>query len=393
MNLYIHTYKDYFPLKYSFEEIFNNTNIGELHFYGSIIPPGSILIRKSFKGLIRSLTLHRHVDTIDSDNFPYYNSVNSYNIHSIEAHSMDLQSFIPLYTNLRGLTLIKPRFEVSIDQLIPSLDSLTLDIEFLNEQTIYSAKHINYLKLTSRLRRIDPQVLNSLINRLKTFDLSEIDLTSITPESQCYLIHFIRHAYQRHSIHLILPRLTSLTECHCPKILLQYLQFHEQFRENSLCSKQCRFSDCPTISLFFREKYPLFNEEDPPLNNRQYSNEFDLVDDQIDLHLIHFLNNQTQQQQQPRVSSVTWSKITKKFIERTTTTTIIPLVMTTTLSSVNEYELYPKEEIELNKSKSSSWIPILLGIILVSTLIFLFLIIFLIRYKSRQHSKFVRVES
>ncbi len=168
LNLYIHTLKDRFSSLYPFEYIFNNTNIGELHFYGSIIPPGPSSLRRTFKGLVRSLTLHRRVDTIDSNTFPYYFPVFSYNIHSIEAHSMDLDSFIS-YNNFRGLELIRPRFEASIDKLIPTLDSLSLDIEYLNERTLLSARHINHLKLAYRLRRINLQVLNSLSYRFEKF--------------------------------------------------------------------------------------------------------------------------------------------------------------------------------------------------------------------------------
>jgi hypothetical protein len=58
--------------EFLFEYLFNNTNIGELHFHGSIIRPGPSSMRRSFKGLVRSLTLHRHVDTIDSNIFPYF---------------------------------------------------------------------------------------------------------------------------------------------------------------------------------------------------------------------------------------------------------------------------------------------------------------------------------
>jgi len=89
---------------------------------------------------------------------------------------MDLDSFIPLYNNLRGLELLRPRFEVSIDRLIPTLDFISLDIEYLNERTLLSGRHINHFNLDSRLRRIHPQVMTS--------------------DSRCYLIHFIIKNYQ-----------------------------------------------------------------------------------------------------------------------------------------------------------------------------------------------------
>ena len=297
LNIYIYSKQDRFTSLYPFEYIFNNTNIGELNFHGTIFPPGPPSLRRTFKGLIRSLTLHRHVDTIDSNSFPYYYPVYSYNIHSLEAHSMDLNSFIPLYNNLRGLKLIKPRFEVSIDTLIPTLDSLTLDIEYLNERTLISARHIYNLKLGSRLRRINPQVLNSLPNRLLHFDLSDINLSEMTSESRCYLINYISNNYQR-KINIILPRIESLTECDCGRLILNDIQSNKKDNSNNDCSKQCRFSDCQVISEYFREKYPLFINNNNKIKNTldETQDDFpsvDLSSDPIDVDTMSFLVNQT----------------------------------------------------------------------------------------------------
>jgi hypothetical protein len=299
LNLYIHTLKDRFSSLYPFEYIFNNTNIGELHFYGSIIPPGPSSLRRTFKGLVRSLTLHRRVDTIDSNTFPYYFPVFSYNIHSIEAHSMDLDSFIS-YNNFRGLELIRPRFEASIDKLIPTLDSLSLDIEYLNERTLLSARHIYNLKLGSRLRRINPQVLYFLSNHLKNFDLSEIDLSEMTSDSRCYLIDFIYNNYRR-EINIILPRIEYLTECDCARILLNNIQLIKKSKDDLSCSKQCRFSDCLTISEYFREIYPLYLNDNHLIYISNQTNEdlpsVDLFSDRIDVDMMTFLINQTNNQQ------------------------------------------------------------------------------------------------
>jgi hypothetical protein len=304
LNLFIYTKKDRFSSLYPFEYIFNNTNIGELHIHGSIIPPGASSLRRTFKGLVRSLTLHRHVDTIDSNTFPYYFPVFSYNIHSIEAHSMDLSSFIPSYNNLRGLKLIKPRFDVSIDKLIPTLDSVTLDIEYLNERTLLSARHIHNLKLGSRLRRINPQALYLLSNRLQHFDLSDINLSEMTSDSRCQLINYISNNYQR-KLNIILPRIESLTECDCGRLILNDIQLNKKdnLQNDLLCSKQCRFSDCLVISEYFREKYPLFINN----NNNQIKNSFhethddlpsvDLFSDRMDVDTMSFLLNQTNNEQ------------------------------------------------------------------------------------------------
>lgn len=285
--------------------MFNNTNIGELHFHGSIIPPGSQSLRRTFKGLVRSLTLHRHVDTIDSITFPYYFPVYSYTIHAIQASSMDLSSFIPLYSNLRGLELINPHFDVSIDRFIPTLDSLTLDIEYLNEKTLRAAQHIFNLKLGSRLRRLNSQVLNSLKHHLKHFDLSDINLSEMTLDSRCHLIHFIHNNYQ-HQLNIILPRLENLTECDCARLILADLQLAKNSQDNNnnndlSCIKKCRFSDCSIISEYFLEKYPLVTSNNQAKNQLNDINKdlptIDLFADSNDVVMMYFLINQTNNEQ------------------------------------------------------------------------------------------------
>jgi hypothetical protein len=216
---------------------------------------------------------------------------------------MDLESFIPLYNNLRGLELIRPRFEVSIDKLIPTLDSLSLDIEYLNEQTLLSARHIHNLKLGSRLRRINPQVLYFSSNRLKTFDLSEVDLSSMTSDSRCHLVNFISNNYRR-QINIILPRIEYLTECDCAKIILNDIQLMRKSKDDLSCSRQCRFSDCLSISEYFQKNYPLFINDNHVKHISNETNEdlpsIDLFSDQIDVHMMSFLINQTNNQQSQR---------------------------------------------------------------------------------------------
>jgi hypothetical protein len=303
LNIFLYTIRDRFPISFPFEFIFNNTNIGELHFHGSIIRPGPSYLRQRFQGLVRSLTLHRHVDTIDSNTFPYYFPVYSYTIHSIEAHSMDLGSFLPEYNNLRGLKLIKPRFEVSINRFVPTLDSITLDIEYLNARTLLSARHISNLKLGSSLRRIDREVFYFLPNRLRTFDFDDINLSEMISDSRCHLIDFISNNYHRQQLNIIYPRLENLTECDCARLILNDFQSKKRFEDNKdlLCSKQCRFSDCSTISGYFLQKYPLFSNrnEESIVSNEINSNlpSVDLFPDPIDIDMMHFLINQTDVQQ------------------------------------------------------------------------------------------------
>jgi hypothetical protein len=104
---------------------------------------------------------------------------------------MNLSSFLSLHTNLRGLEIIKPRFEVSIDQFIPTLDSLTLDIQHLTKKTLLIARHIYNFKLGSQLRTIHPEIFDLLSHRLHHFDLSDMDLSQMTFDSRCYLIKYL----------------------------------------------------------------------------------------------------------------------------------------------------------------------------------------------------------
>jgi hypothetical protein len=301
--MYIHTVRDYFPSIYTFEQIFNNTNIGELHFHGAIIRPASSSLLQTFKGLVRSLTLHRHVDTIDANTFPFYSHVYSYTIHSIEAHSMNLSSFLSSHTNLRGLEILKPRFYVSIDKLIPTLDSLTLDVEDLNEETLLAARHIHNLKLGSRLHIIDPEIFMLISRRLHHLDLSDVDLSHMTSDSRCHLIKYLsKNSNQQ--LNIIYPQIGNLTECDCARLYINHIQLTPKSPQmnDSTCLKLCHFSDCQTISEYFHEKYPLIDDENPIVNEmiNNNTNELESVDifsDPVDVDMINFLINQTSDQE------------------------------------------------------------------------------------------------
>ena len=304
LTIHIYTVRDRFPSRYSFEQIFNNTNIGELHFHGAIIRPGSLSSRETFRGLIRSLTLHRHVDTIDSYTFPFYSQVYSYTIHSMEAHSMNLSSFLSSYTNLRGLEIIQPRFEVSIDQLIPTLDSLTLDIQHLNKKTFLVARHIYNLKLGAQLRTIRPEVFDLLSHRLHHFDLSDVDLSQMTSDSRCHLIKYLsKHSHDQ--LNIVYPQMKSLNECDCARVFLNQMQ-SKQHSPDSTCSNLCHFSDCQTISEYFKGKYPLMNQSDYETNpiidqKNEPIADMEIFSDAVDVDMINFLLNQTSDQERNQI--------------------------------------------------------------------------------------------
>lgn len=296
MNLYLHTNKFDNSFKYPFEQIFNETEIFDLHFYDSIIQPGSSLLKKSFHGLIQSLTLHRRVDTIDTQTYPFYNTVQLFNIHSTDAHSIDLNSFVYLHDNLNEIELIRPHFEISIDKFLPSLKSLSIDVEFLNERTLLSARHISKLKLGSNLHRINPNVFQFNLNHLKTFDLSQIDLLEMISDSRCFLIKFIIENFKR--IHFLYPKVGQLNACHCIRLIFNEIQSIQLSNEQNLCSKQCRFTDCPAISQYFTNKYSFDrrnNNEIAILNeeNEEDLPSIDLYSDRNDFDIITFLTNQS----------------------------------------------------------------------------------------------------
>jgi hypothetical protein len=297
MTLYIYTIDDRLPSKFPFEYIFNGTNINELHLYGSLIVPDPASTRHSFKGLVQSLTLHRHIDTVDSQTFPFYSSVFSYTIHSTDAHVIDFDSFASSYPNLRGLELINPRFEVYIDRVIDSLDSMVLDVEHLHNWALTGARHLRRLKLGSRLRRIDSETFVSISQRLHHLDLSEVALSELPLVARCHLVHFV-FTHRHQDMTVVYPFATPGAECLCAQLFLDSLQaqqWNNQSKENeNLCPDQCRFSECPTISEYFKNKYRLLETDHEQrsglLSNKINSHLIDDYDMSNDLspHLILF---------------------------------------------------------------------------------------------------------
>ena len=315
LTIHIHSMRDRLSSSVPFERIFANSDIGHLHLHGSLIPPGGPL---RSNGLIRSLTIYRRVDTIDSKTFPPYPSVQEYRIHSLEAHSMNLSSFQShRFENLRGLELINPRFPVTIDEYLPRLNWLILDVEHLTARTFLYARQIQSLKLGARLRRIDSDVFYSFPSQLKDLDLSQVDLAELTPDSLCYLIHYLSNVAQRET-HLLAPRTSSANRCDCPRLFLQASRRRATAKKtNQACAKRCRFTDCQTISDFFRKKFPLIPEE------KQTKDELPSVDfagDDIDGSLIGFINSQNE----PRSPTVFFSEF------RPTTTAVVTKRTSTT---------------------------------------------------------------
>jgi hypothetical protein len=206
---------------------------------------------------------------------------------------MNLSSFLYSHTNLRGLEIIKPRFEVSIDQFIPTLDSLTLDIQHLTKKTLLIARHIHNFKLGSQLRTINPEIFDLLSHRLHHLDLSDIDLSQMTSDSRCDLIKYIfKHSHDQ--LNIIYPQMKSLNECDCTRIFLHHIQSINNHPYDSTCSKLCHFSDCQTISEYFKEKYPLDNQSNQSFYQKNEPlSAVEIISDPVDVDMINFLINQT----------------------------------------------------------------------------------------------------
>ena len=307
LRIYIYTAEDQLQSSSTFEQIFNNTNIGQLHFYGSIIRPSSSSLRGNFHGSVRSLTVHRRVDTIDGNAFPFYPNVHSYTVYSIGAHSMNLSSFVSSHQNLRELKIIKPHFEVSIDQLIPTLDSLTIDVENLNEKTLLAARHVYNLKLGSRLRRIEPRMFALLSKRLRRLDLSNVDLSKVQSDSRCRLVKYLSENFSHHS-NIVFPRTKSSIECNCAQLFIDQIRLKQKptIGDNaSTCLSTCYFTDCQTIRQHFRENYRLFIDENrsnsidnETINGKNGLSEYfptvEMLSDPLDIRTITFLLDEEQ---------------------------------------------------------------------------------------------------
>lgn len=290
MKLSIYTKDEKTSKNSSFEEIFNETSIDELHIYGSIVSPSNLSeVQRSFIGSVRSLFIHRRVDTIESTTFPFYPHVKFYSIDSIGAHSMNLKTFVGSYENLHRLEILEPRFDIEINEFLPSLESLTIDVEHFHEKTLFAARHIQKLKFGSRLRHLDRNVLVpiSKFRRLRFLDLSDVNLSQMTIESRCFLLEYLQKIFNS-QFQFLFPQIENSTDCQCEKLyLLHLISFSNDFQD-SICSKQCQMNSCRLIREYFQTKdfsTSISNENLPII---------DLSLDSFDEHLFPFVYNPTE---------------------------------------------------------------------------------------------------
>ncbi|CAF4572787.1 unnamed protein product, partial [Rotaria sp. Silwood2] len=227
-------------------------------------------------------------------------------------------------------------------------------------------------------------------NNLKHFDLSEINLSEITPDSRCYLIHFIYNNYKR-QLNIIFPRIENLTECDCARFILIDIQYNNKLTDNYnddlLCKKKCRFSDCSIISEYFREKYPLFTNNNQFINNSNELNNdlpsVDLYSDSIDIDMMHFLINQTIDQ------PININHRQSTNIPLTTFQHSYNVLFSTEKKYFHSIDENNKKLSKSKKIKFISWISFLISsIILLLLIIIIFIIIFcLVKYRKKRHFK------
>jgi hypothetical protein len=90
----------------------------------------------------------------------------------------------------------------------------------------------------------------------------------------------------------------SLNECDCTQIFLNYLQSKTLNSNDSTCSKLCQLNDCPTISEYFKEKYPVDNQLNEIINVKDEPlSAVEIISDSVDDDMINYLINQTTDQE------------------------------------------------------------------------------------------------
>lgn len=385
MRLTIHGKPNLISKNVSFEEVFNNTQIDQLHLYGSVLSPSnSSLIQISTRSIIRSLTLHRTVDRIDTMHYPNYATIDSYTIHSIGAHSMNLSSFVPFYQNLRRLEILQPRFDVFIDQFLPSLDSLTIDVEEFSEKTVFAARHISSLKFGPRLRRFDSKIFSSTLffRRLRFLDLSDVNLSELTSESRCSLMEYLQK-YLHHQLNIRFPKLDPTHHCQCAELFLLHFLYPSTDFHHSTCPQQCQLTDCSIIRDYFREKYSSNRMNVESLQT------IELDEENFNEHLFPFIFNPTE-------------KYPVESVNRTENSTgYFDSLNVFTLENLQEYdEMIPLTTIESSfdptrRKESMINLIVLITIGWIFLLIFLLIIVILfiltIRSRRQQRSKSVPV--
>ncbi|CAF0751180.1 unnamed protein product [Rotaria sordida] len=239
---------------YSFEEIFNNTNIGELTIEGSTLRSNETY-RQNFNGKIRLAKFTKMVETISNEEFPPY-PVRSMIIEAHEARKMNASTFIN-YRNLHGLHFIRPKFffdNRTFDgfQYIISLEIIELDAETIKDYTFQHVSRIRYFTLGQNLRYLSEHSLNYL-DYLKHFDASKIVLDQLYPSSRCVLARFIEKQHKLNPSIIISPPQAENCDC-IYDFILTILNKKADQSYIDLCSEnqqeRCQLSQCNIVKNF-----------------------------------------------------------------------------------------------------------------------------------------------
>ncbi|CAF2093442.1 unnamed protein product [Rotaria magnacalcarata] len=239
---------------YSFEEIFNNTNIGELTMEGST-PRSNETYRQNFNGRIRSAKFTKMVETVASEEFPPY-PVRSMVIEAHEARKINASTFIN-YKNLHGLHLIRPKFffdNRTFDgfQYLISLETVELDAETIKDNAFQHVSRIRYLTLGQNTRYLSEHSLDHL-DYLVHFDVSKLILDQLYPSSRCVLARFIQKQEKLNPSIAISPPQAEYCDC-IYDFILALLNKQAQQSYTDLCSEnqqeRCQLSQCNVVRNF-----------------------------------------------------------------------------------------------------------------------------------------------
>lgn len=246
---------------YTFEEIFNNTNIGDLTVEG-ITPRSNHTYRTNFHGKIRSAKFVKMVETVSSEEFPDY-PVRSLTIEAHESRRINATSFVN-YRNLHGLHIIRPKFffdNRSFDglQYITNLETIELDAETIKDHTFQHVSRIRFFSFGSNVRHLSEHSLDNL-NYLTRFDASKILLDQLYPSSKCVLARFIKKQLEINPSIIILPPQAEYCDCiHDFILTLLNLQPDQYYADACADNQQerCQLSQCDVVKNF---RLPVSNQ-------------------------------------------------------------------------------------------------------------------------------------
>jgi len=247
---------------YTFEEIFNNTNIGELTVEG-VTPRSNQTYQRNFHGKIGSAKFAKMVETVSSEEFPDY-PVRSLTIEAHESRRINATSFVD-YRNLHGLHLIRPKFffdNRSFDglQYLTSLETIELDGETIKDHTFQHVSRIRSFSFGSNVRHLSEHSLDHL-NYLTRFDASRILLDQLYPTSKCVLARYIKKQLEINPSIIILPPQAEYCDCIHDFILTLLNLQPDQYYSDACADNQrerCQLTQCDVVKKF---RFPINNPD------------------------------------------------------------------------------------------------------------------------------------